>query len=110
MGVAEHREHRHAAHLIDGVVAPVAGRDPTAVEREQLVEFVSGEENRAGPPAVVAESNDRAHLAPAIRLPLVRRAIAIVFLKTRPPSSPQADMPASRYARRPIYWGPFNCS
>src|SRR3546814_19831762 len=47
VGVAEHREDRRAAALVDGRVAPLAAGEVEAVEREQLCQFAPGETNPA---------------------------------------------------------------
>src|SRR3546814_14693485 len=52
VGVAEHREDRRAADLVDGIVAPIAAGDVAAVEGAQLIPFAPGEEN---PPRAFAE-------------------------------------------------------
>ena len=44
---AEHREHRAVAEEVDGVVAPFAGGDLSAVETEDAVEFAPVEGHSA---------------------------------------------------------------
>lgn len=61
MGVAEDREHRRALALVDGIVAPYAARDLTAVKGKKLVQFGTAEKDRALLAPVVAQARDRRH-------------------------------------------------
>src|SRR3546814_3836815 len=61
VGVAEHREDRRAADLVDGIVAPLAAGDVAAVEGEQLIQFAPVEENPPRAFAVLTETIELAH-------------------------------------------------
>src|SRR5204862_6875283 len=47
-GAAEYREHRLLPPEVDGIVAPLAGRDLASVEIEDLVELFAGEKDSRG--------------------------------------------------------------
>ena len=59
MGVAEHREQRHAVAVVDRVIAPNAARDVPAVEAEQLVQFGTGEIQRSALRPIIPQRQHR---------------------------------------------------
>ena len=59
MGVAKHREQRHAVAVVDRVVAPHAAGNVPAVEAEKLVEFVAGEIQRPVLRPIIRERQHR---------------------------------------------------
>src|SRR3546814_18032416 len=61
VGVAEHREDRRAADLVDGIVAPLAAGDVAAVEGEQLIQFAPVAENPPRAFAVLTDTIELAH-------------------------------------------------
>src|SRR6266851_4266189 len=60
---AEDREHRHPGLVVDGIVAPFAGRHFAAVDPEHLVQLGAGEEYPTMLAPMVAEPDEFSHRA-----------------------------------------------
>src|SRR3546814_5021327 len=75
VGVAEHREDRRAADLVDGIVAPLAAGDVAAVEGEQLIQFAPVEEHPPRAFAVLTETIELADRKTHVRTPVTHEHI-----------------------------------
>src|SRR6185312_381146 len=83
VAVAKHRERRLAVLKPDGIVAPLAAHDLTAVQGQKLIKLAPAKKGRPGLTSGVAEADDSCHRMHGFPAPL-------------PPFDPSLSLPGVR--------------